>query len=272
MNLETLKTKLETLPLGGVRYFDQIGSTNDEAARWLDYGAPDLALVVADAQTAGRGQHGRKWFTQPGTALAFSVILKEFPGMDETIGGISSNLELVARVTALGAIGVAEALRNDYGIHAQIKWPNDVLLDEKKTCGVLAEAHWEGNHLQAVVLGIGVNVAPQSVPDAENLNFPATCVEYHTNKSVNRLELLRTILAKALEDRMRISTPTFIQDWEKRLAFMGEQVYIVENEKSICQGVVSGLDASGRLILQLEDSRMKALTTGEIHLRPFVDR
>lgn len=264
INQALIEEKLANLPLGNIIFREEVGSTNDLAASLLNKGLPDASVVIADHQTKGRGRDNRKWFTPPDSALAFSLVFNKFqPQIDD---------KSIPLFTGLGALAVCKALEEDHDLQPQIKWPNDVLLDGKKTCGVLAEAQWEGNQLQAVIIGIGVNIAPPSVPADETLNFPATCIENHLSEFVKRLELLRTILAKTLEDRMRISTPTFIEDWEKRLAYMGEQVQIIENEKKINQGVVSGLDTSGRLILLLEDGRLQPLTTGEIHLRPLVDR
>jgi BirA family biotin operon repressor/biotin-[acetyl-CoA-carboxylase] ligase len=264
LNQIIIEDKLADLPLGNIIFREEVGSTNDLAASLLNEGLPDASLIIANHQTQGRGRSDRKWFTPPDSALALSLVFTKFlPQLND----ISIPL-----FTGLGALAVCKALEEDHFLQPQIKWPNDVLLEGKKTCGVLAEAHWEGNQLQAVIIGIGVNISHPSVPADENLNFPATCVQYHTNKSVDRLKILRTVLAKALEDRMRISAPTFIQDWEERLAFMGEQVQIIENEKPIYHGGVSGLDAGGKLILQLADGSQTTITIGEIHLRPLVDR
>jgi len=109
MEHATLLHALDGLPLGGLRYFERIGSTNDEAAGWVGTGAPDLALVVADEQTSGRGRAGRTWFTPPGAALAFSLVLRSLP---VTRGEAPhSHPEIVSRLTALGALARALALR-----------------------------------------------------------------------------------------------------------------------------------------------------------------
>ena len=117
MNQNELKKSLSKLPLGDIRYFDSIGSTNDEALAWAATDAPDLSLVIADEQTAGRGRLDRKWFTPKGTALAFSLILRptaaERPHLSRTVG--------------LAALAVADSLRTR-GLAAQIKWPNDILI------------------------------------------------------------------------------------------------------------------------------------------------
>jgi BirA family biotin operon repressor/biotin-[acetyl-CoA-carboxylase] ligase len=168
MNQTQLDTILADLSLGGVRYFNCVGSTNDEAALWASQGAPDLALVVTDEQTTGRGRAGRHWYTPRGTGLAFSIVV--YPTLEDS-GSVS-------RMTALGALAVCDALKNRYHLPAKIKWPNDVLLDEKKVAGVLVEAQWTGDRLSSLILGIGINVAPASIEDAlahePVLRFPAS--------------------------------------------------------------------------------------------------
>ena len=155
MNQSLLETRLADLPLGGIRYFERIGSTNDEAAAWLKQGCPDLALVVADAQSAGRGRAGRKWFTPPGAGLAFSLVLRAGDATRQLLAQGNT-----ARLNGLGALAVCQALQEQHSLPAQIKWPNDVIVNGRKLAGVLAEAHWLGSELSAVVLGIGINLAP----------------------------------------------------------------------------------------------------------------
>ncbi|HEY5901320.1 MAG TPA: biotin--[acetyl-CoA-carboxylase] ligase, partial [Anaerolineales bacterium] len=121
MDEKTLRAALRDLHLGELRFFPTLSSTNDEALAWAAQGAPDLSVVVADEQTAGRGREGRKWFTPPGAALAFSLLMR--PAQPETA--------YFPRVVGLAALSVLEALRG-FSLTAQIKWPNDVLLDGRK--------------------------------------------------------------------------------------------------------------------------------------------
>ncbi|MBI3739624.1 MAG: biotin--[acetyl-CoA-carboxylase] ligase, partial [Chloroflexi bacterium] len=152
MNQRELQKALSSLPLGGLRYFESIGSTNDEALAWATEGARDLSLVVADEQTAGRGRSGRKWLTPPGSALAFSLILRP----------TEAERTRPARTTGLSALALSDSLRTR-GLAAQIKWPNDVLISGKKVAGILVESVWTGDALDASILGMGVNVLAASV-------------------------------------------------------------------------------------------------------------
>src|SRR5512144_1769195 len=160
MNQNELKQALSKLPLGGIRYFDTIGSTNTEALAWATSGAKDLSLVIAEEQTAGRGRLDRKWYTPRGAALAFSLILR--PTAEEK--------PFLTRTVGLAALAIADALRTR-GLVAQIKWPNDVLLDGCKVAGILVESVWSGEEVDCVVIGVGINVLKGAVPSADLLQF-----------------------------------------------------------------------------------------------------
>ena len=256
---------LSTLPLGAVRYFDRTGSTNDEAARWAADGAPDLALVIADEQTAGRGRLGRRWSTSAGTALAFSLVLRPqalLPRRQE------QTTDLLPRLAGLGALAVCGGLEAAYALQPEIKWPNDVLLRRKKMAGVLVETHWQAEDMTALILGIGVNVASASVPPEGELAFPATCVERVLGGPVERWDLLRAILESLLAWRARLAEPEFLAAWEARLAFRGEVVQVNSGAGETVQGEALGLTSGGGLRLRLADGGERRFQIGELRLRP----
>jgi BirA family biotin operon repressor/biotin-[acetyl-CoA-carboxylase] ligase len=261
MNQAQLEQALKNLPLGRLECHPTIGSTNDLAAQWAADQAPNFSLVVADEQTKGRGRSGRKWHTPPGAALAFSLVLR----------GEGLQPADVPRTAGLGALAVCEALLA-LGLEAQIKWPNDVLIKGEKVCGILAEAHWLGDHLQALILGIGVNITPEAVPPKEQLNFPATSVQTTLGKPVNRLEILKAVLENILKWWVKLETNTFIQAWETHLAYKNQPVTLVSGAESTVEGRILGLDQGGGLILALENGDKSIYQAGEIHLRPRVDR
>lgn len=262
-----LEQHLAGLPLGGLRYFSSIGSTNTEASAWADAGAADLSLAVADEQTAGRGRGGRRWFTPPGAALAFSLVLRP--------GSAAPPADLLARYTALGGLAVADALQQAYGLPAQVKWPNDVLIERRKVCGVLTEAQWTGAQLSALVLGIGVNVSPAAAPPPGELLYPAACVETALGRPLGRWALLRAILDRLIEWRARLDSPQFWRAWDERLAFKGEWVQVADglardgaDAAAVQDALVLGLDEQGGLRLQDRQGSAFTLTTGELRLRP----
>lgn len=259
MDERSLRKILSDIPLGGLRTFDRTGSTNDIALAWAADGAPDLALVYADEQTSGRGRGSRRWFTPPGAALAFSLVLRLLPGEEKFVPVFSG----------LGAMAVCEALVMR-SLHPQIKWPNDVLLNRRKVCGILAEAVWMGEEVDYIVLGIGVNVKSEAVPPSDQLNFPATSIETELGMDVDRLDLLNDILRGLLHWRLLLTTDAFIKGWEKRLAFLGEQVEIRVEGLPARMGQVEGLEKDGSLRLRSQDGQVFTVQFGEVHLRPVL--
>lgn len=278
MDQRELETLLADLPLGGIRYFATLGSTNDLAARWAKAGAPDFSLVVADEQTAGRGRLNRRWFTPPGSGLAFSVILRpeNLPGEMLSLSPQAGLHPAITRLTALGALAVCETLNQALSpvLPAQIKWPNDVIATRRKLAGVLVELHWSGEKLIAAILGIGVNVTPSSVPPPEDLNFPATCVEDVVGNPVDRWILLRDILGQLHGWREQMASEKFLHAWLGRLAFRGEWVTMVaesgtgQDAPATLEGQVAGLNPDGALRLRLRSGEITAVNFGEIRLRP----
>jgi BirA family biotin operon repressor/biotin-[acetyl-CoA-carboxylase] ligase len=263
MNQRVLEKLLQDLPLGGIKFFERTDSTNDRALELIQKGAPDLFLVIANEQTKGRGRTGKTWFTPPDSALAFSIIIA--PNNFTQHNNIS-------RFTGLGAVAVCKGLNELYHLQPKIKWPNDVLLNGKKVCGVLAEGHWLGEEIQTMILGIGINVASDSVPKEDIVDYPATCVEFHSEKSVDRLKLLKEVLKQILQWKEIVWRPKFLTAWQQHLAYLGERVQIIYKDKIIQDGKVIGLDRDGRLILHTRRGEETILQTEGIHLRPLIDK
>jgi BirA family biotin operon repressor/biotin-[acetyl-CoA-carboxylase] ligase len=242
-------------------FFETIGSTNDVVAGWAREGTTGPAIAAADEQTQGRGRSGRRWLTPPGSALAFSLLL-------DTANMFDNNA--LGRASGLGSLAVCEALETSFDLQPFIKWPNDVLLNGKKVCGVLPEAHWSGERLQALILGIGINVAAKSLPDLAILNFPATSVEVELGHPINTAALLRAVLESLLAWRPRLGQPEFLRAWEGRLAYRGETVMLETGEGEQIEAELIGLSSNGALKLHLASGE-RIFQAGEIHLRPLVD-
>ena len=257
MNENDLRKALSKLPLGDVKYFDSIGSTNNEALAWATSGAKDLSLVIADEQTEGRGRLDRKWFTPKGTALAFSLILH--PTADEK--------PYLTRMVGLAALAVVDSLQTR-GLVAQIKWPNDVLLNGRKVAGILVESVWSGEEVDCLVIGIGINILKAAIPSAELLQFPATSLEESLGPDVEREKVLQDILAGIIALRPHMGSDSFIASWAKALAFRGEQVQVEEGNGTLITGKVLGLESDGSLRLSDEQSNSITVRFGDVRLRP----
>jgi len=253
-----LNAALREIALGGWRFFPTIGSTNDEALAWAATGAKDLSLVVADEQTAGRGRLGRKWFTPPGSALAFSLIMR-LRGQER---------EVIGRYSGLAAQALVQVLKK-YGLIAQVKWPNDVLIGEKKTAGILVETVWTGDEVDSLVLGMGVNVTHQAVPPPEGLNFPATCLQSEGAGELPRFNLLKDWLAEIISLRANLASPGFMQTWEAALAFRERTVRVWMGETESLSGQILGLETDGSLRVRTAEGELRVIRFGEVHLRPL---
>lgn len=262
MDQKEIETALGYLPLGQIEYHVSIGSTNDRALALAAGDAPHFSLVIADEQTSGRGRGGRSWHTPPAAALAFSLVLRP----DGT------QIAPLSRTAGLGALAVCLAVEELYHLNPQIKWPNDVLLGGRKFCGVLAEAHWLGERLQALVLGIGINILDEAMPPVAQLNFPATSLAAHYVQSIDRLKLLAAVLRHLTDWWPRLAQSEFIGAWESRLAYRGRQVQLMAESQPAIIGELIGLDPTGALCLRDKHDQVTTVQAGEIHLRPFDNR
>jgi BirA family biotin operon repressor/biotin-[acetyl-CoA-carboxylase] ligase len=258
MDQNTLRAALRDLALGGLRFFAAVDSTNDEALAWAASRAADLSLVVADAQTSGRGRLGRTWFTPAGTALAFSLVMRLSAAERGNIG----------RFSGLGALALVNAL-DGLGLKAQVKWPNDVLIARRKLAGILVETVWSGDEIDSLVLGMGVNVFPGSLPPSQDLNFPAVCVQSELATIITRESLLRDILAALQQLRKRLASEEFLQSWQSALAFRGETVQVWQGSELPLRGELLGLNPDGALLIKTSSGETRAVNFGEVHLRPL---
>ena len=200
--------------------FEQVNSTNDVALEAARSGAVDGLVVWAQWQTRGRGQRDRSWQSQPESSLTFSVLFR--PTQEE--------LSVLGRFTALGALAVAQAVKAKAGLKAQVKWPNDVLLNGKKICGVLTETDLQAGTANAVVVGIGVNLLPGAFDENSAMNYPASDIFSETGISLDAQSWLQTILEAMQELRQLLPDDDFIREWNEHLAFKGE-MRIIRNHK-----------------------------------------
>ncbi|GAB4396397.1 MAG: hypothetical protein OHK0052_17620 [Anaerolineales bacterium] len=257
MDEKRLAKLLDALPLGAWRYLKTTASTNDDAAHWVSAGAPDVSVVLAEEQTRGRGRLNRQWFTPPGSALAISIILR--PRLAEAAHP--------ARVTALGALAVCEMIAGVCGLQATIKWPNDVLLDGKKVCGVLNETQWLGEQPRAFVLGIGVNVLQSAVPPMNFLRYPATSLESACGNAPPRENCAAALLTALLRWREKLATDDFLAEWQARLHGRGNWVQILFDKQPSLRARIEGLEADGALRVQEDGGATRRIEFGEIGLQ-----
>jgi len=212
----------------------ETASTNDRARELATRGAPHGTLVTAAAQSAGRGRQGRTWSAPPGHALLMSLVLRDAHPL----------LPLAA------AVGVADAV----GADAQIKWPNDVLLSDRKVSGILAEGRPQEGW---AVLGIGVNVAVRVEDLPPELHATAATLGREPSGVEAFLDSLLVSLSRALA----LAPDELLDAWRGRDALRGRQVTWQAGS-----GTAAGIDGEGRLIVELPGGGRTTLDAGEVHL------
>ena len=233
---------IEVLPV----WFDEVGSTNDEARRLAREGAPEWTVVAAGHQTAGRGRLGRPWFDVPGSALLFSVILR--PAMTPAEAPL---LGLLAAVDLIAAASTPD-LRS--------KWPNDLVIGERKVAGILMEAGVVRDRLSHVILGIGVNLAMRDDELPVDLRRTATSLFAEPGA------LLTAFLVGFRSDVHRPSRG-IIEDYRGVCDTMGRRVRATATSGEVIEGIAVDIDDRGALVIEGDGLRM-VVASGEVaHLR-----
>jgi BirA family biotin operon repressor/biotin-[acetyl-CoA-carboxylase] ligase len=238
-----------------IYYHRVIDSTNDEAKRLIEKGEPHGALILADEQTAGRGRSGRSWVTPPMSAVALSLILRP---------AASAPLHLT-QISLLGGLAVLEGIKRATKLTPQLKWPNDVLINGSKVAGVLAESLFVGDHLEAVIVGMGVNVNAAPPPDLK-LEYPATSLADVLGHHVNREDLITAIVESFDARYAQLGTRDLTETWSAHLAMKGQGVQVVGVTETT-GGRLEGVTAEGALLIRLESGEIKTILAGDVHLR-----
>jgi BirA family biotin operon repressor/biotin-[acetyl-CoA-carboxylase] ligase len=236
--------------------FSEVTSTNDIASELIGRGAPEGTLVTAEAQTKGRGRQGRVWTTSRGKALAFSLVLK--PKME---------IRQIPGVTLAAAVAVAQTLEA-YGLKPKIKWPNDVLLKDKKVCGILTEMGPRYDNRQSVVLGIGINLNQETKDFPLNIRSLATSAYRASGRRVDRIEFLQKLMARLESVYGLIHKKRFdkvLVEWRKRSVTMGQWVRVTEGSKKL-EGQVVDIDSRGFLLVRREKGQTETVLSGDIEI------
>ena len=275
------------------KYFEEIDSTNLEAKREGEAGAPEFTVISAGTQTAGRGRSGHTWISPKKISVATSILL--YPD------GIS--MEHLPRLTIIAGVAVAEAVEELYPLHTQIKWPNDVLIDSKKICGILTEMEAENGHAKQVVCGIGVNVHQKKEDFAPEIRDMATSLDIELEKQIDANDTAGMQKAKSSNFDQKSIPLDFEKKWQQasrkaiteaiwphflkhyeifranggslegilesynsRLANKNKRVRVVHQVHDF-EGMALEMDPDGRLLIRRDDGSITAVDSGEVHVR-----
>ncbi|HEU4391289.1 MAG TPA: biotin--[acetyl-CoA-carboxylase] ligase [Blastocatellia bacterium] len=236
--------------------FDSLTSTNDLARDLAAEGAEEGLAVVARSQTAGRGSKGRSWCSPPGEGLYLSLVLR--PRLAASKSPI---------LTLAAAVAVAETLRKEFKAAADIKWPNDVLLSERKVCGILVESASEGEGLKYAIVGIGVNLLQREFPP--DISNRATSLSIETGLSVGPDEFLPGLFEQ-LERwySLAVHSPALVlKRYEELSSFARDcrvSVTAAGGSEAQFEGTTRGLTDGGALIVAGDDGVDRIILSAEI--------
>lgn len=236
---------------------EEMDSTNNELKRMAEQGAESGFLVVSDSQTAGKGRRGRNWASPKGSNIYMSLLLR--PGF---LPDRASMLTLVA------ALAVREAILLVTGISTQIKWPNDLVYEGKKVCGILTEMSAEADYIHYVVIGIGINVNIKEFP--EEIRRTATSLMLESGKKVDRNKIISAFcnsFEKKYERFVEMEDMTLLlNEYNENLVNNGRSVRIIEPSGEY-EGVSEGIDKEGKLTVKKEDGTVTKVMSGEVSVR-----
>jgi BirA family biotin operon repressor/biotin-[acetyl-CoA-carboxylase] ligase len=254
-------------------HLESTSSTNDVADRLATDGAAHGTVVVADAQESGRGRLGRTWFSPPGAGLYVSVVLRPeaLPEAPETGVALASSVSLTA------GVALAEGIRAASGLEVAIKWPNDLVVEGRKLCGILAEASSRAGSLQHVVLGYGINVRAAAYPP--EIADRATSLETELGREVDRAAVLAETLAR-LAEWLHPDARDAATGAGSRLAFMlrrwrdlspssaGAMVEVLRPGGSWVAARTAGVDDDGALLVRVGETTERVIA-GEVRWTCF---
>lgn len=253
MNGDPLHSLLRTRWLGRhLRRLERCRSTNDEAAAWAREGAPSGSIVVAEEQTGGRGRLGRTWHSPPGENLYFSAVLR--PPLPP---------HRAPPITLAVAVAVAEAVES-LGIEPELKWPNDLLVDGRKLCGILTEMTLAGGRIDFVIVGIGVNLHALAFPP--ELRERATSLRLllgHDPDGERFVAELCLRLERWCERYVAEGAAPVVAAWKQRARLFGREVTVSGGREPV-RGVAEDLDEDGALILRRPDGSAARVLAGEV--------
>ncbi len=262
---EEIAARLKTERLGrSILTFDSVDSTNSEATRRADEGAAEGLLVLSEEQTAGRGRRGRVWTSAKGEGICMSLLLRPDIAPDRA-----------SQLTLVMGLAVCDALREVCSLETQIKWPNDIVCDGKKVCGILTEMSATAEAIRHVVIGVGINVDTCNFPD--DLTQLATSIRQQTGAETNRPALIAAILKRFEEDySLFLGTQDLsnLRDrYNARLINCGREVRILDDQAtasdtdvSDASGIACGIDSRGALLVTTSEGEL-AVTSGEVSVR-----
>ena len=248
-----------------IMYAPETSSTNDDAKYFAENSLlhPEGTVLIAEHQSKGKGRLGRKWVSLPGSVMLSVILRPKIPPMQ------------VPALSLVTGYSIAKTIQDISGIDAKIKWPNDVLANDKKLCGILCEIGAEMDSISYVVIGMGINVNVGEADIPLDIKPSTSSIFVETGVPVNRNLFLARLFNEYEKSYMRflqLGFSAFIPQIQGRLAYMGSQVTVsnatVKNQNAII-GTLIGIDEEGKLRIKQPGQPELSLAAGDVSLRPF---
>ncbi len=238
-----------------ILFFPVTGSTNTAAAELAAKGQREGTVIIADSQTGGRGRRGRSWVSPAGKNLYLSIILRPcMPPRDASI------------LTLMSAVACASALQKISSVAVSIKWPNDLMVADKKLGGILTEMKTDTDHIDYAVIGIGININLDSSDMPDDIRHTATSVRLQAGQPQTRTQYAVEII-KSLDYWYAILLKSgkgpVIDSWRRLSSTIGHTVTATSGEVQVT-GLAEDIDAEGALLLKLEDNSLVKINAGDV--------
>ena len=258
LSKEELESTIHTKWAGeNVVFFEETVSTNNEIRSLAEQGAPHGTLAVAERQLGGKGRRGRVWTSPAGVGIWMSMLLR--PQIDPMAASM---------LTLVMALSTRRGIEKATGLKSEIKWPNDLVLNKKKICGILTEMSTELMEIQYVIPGTGINVNQMEFPD--DIKATATSLRIESGKIQKRSEIIAAIM-EAFEGYYDTFMKTrdmsgLIEEYNANLVNLGNEVCVLDPAGEY-RGISEGINKEGALLVRLSDGTLKEIISGEVSVR-----
>lgn len=240
-----------------VLYFDTIDSTNTKAQELAEKGYPSGTLVVADKQESGKGRRGRSWVSPSGTGIFMTLMIKP-----------DINPNNASMLTLVAALAVAKAITSVTGEEALIKWPNDIVVNSKKVCGILTEMNAQFDYINHIVVGIGINVHNESFPEEISQMASSLMIEAG-GRRFHRAQIIAETMAyfeQYYDTFLKTQDlSALVREYDELLVNRNKSVRVLDPKKPF-DGKAMGITPKGELIVDTWESR-KLVSSGEVSVR-----
>jgi len=241
-------------------YYQELDSTNNRARVLASEGYPEGTVVVADMQTAGRGRRGRSWYSPSNQGIYMSVILRPVLPLKE-----------ISRISLLTAVAVAETFEEELNLPARIKWPNDILINDKKVAGILSEAVTDMDGIEYIVVGIGMNINNQLQEFPGDFRTAATSARAEDARPVSRVKVLQGLLVRLESHYLDLLAGSFEGTLKKGKSLsvaIGQELRL-DTINGFLVGKAIDIDENGFLLLRDQSGIVHTIISGEITILPL---